>query len=222
MTASFTESIVEEATLGWFDELGYAIAHGPDIAPGEPNAGRAAYSDVVLVERLRAALARINPAIPAEALEEALRKVLGAGLDSPSLFENNRRFHKLLTDGVDVETRRADGSIAGDKVWLIDFDEPGDNDWLAVNQFTVIENRNNRRPDIVIFVNGLPLGAIELKNAADENATIRGAFNQIQTYKRDIAGLFPHNEILVISDGLEARAGTLTADWERFMPWRTV
>jgi type I restriction enzyme R subunit len=183
MTAPFTESIVEEATLGWFDELGYAIAHGPNIATGEPDAERAAYGDVALVERLRAALARINPAIPTEALEEAVRKALGAGLDSPNLFENNRRFHKLLTDGVDVEYRRADGSIAGDKVWLIDFDEPGDNDWLAVNQFTVVEHVRathaspQRRPDIVIFVNGLPLGVIELKNAADENATIRGAFN---------------------------------------------
>ena len=141
--------------------------------------------------------------------------------ETPSLVENNRRFHKLLTDGVDVEYRRPDGSIAGDKVWLIDFDSPERNDWLAVNQFTVVENKHNRRADIVVFVNGLPLAVIELKNAGDENATIRGAFNQLQTYKNDIPGLFATNELLVISDGLEARVGTLTADWERFMPWRT-
>ena len=177
---------------------------------------------MVLVDRLRAALARINPHVPADALDEALRRLLNVGHDTPNLIENNRRWHQLLVDGVDVEFKRPDGSIAGDKVWPIDFDQIDRNDWLVVNQFTVIEDKRNRRPDVVIFVNGLPLGVIELKNAADENATLRGAFNQLQTYKREIPSLFPTNELLIISDGLEARAGTLTADWERFMPWRTI
>ena len=217
---SITESVVEEATRSWFEELGYAVLHGPNIAPGEPAAERSSYGDVILIDRLRSALARINPNIPADALEDAVRKVIRS--ESPNLFENNRRFHKMLTEGVDVEYRRQDGSIAGDKAWLVDFSEPGNNDWVVVNQFTVIENKRNRRPDVVIFVNGLPLGVIELKNPGDENATIKGAFNQLQTYKKDIPGLFPYNEVFVISDGLEARAGTLTADWERFMPWRTI
>jgi type I restriction enzyme, R subunit len=221
MTAArFCESTVEEATLDWFEGLGYAVLHGPDIAPGELHAERASYGDVVLVDRLRSALARINPGIPADAIEEALRKVCRT--ESPSLFENNRRFHRFLADGVDVEYSRPDGSIAGDKVWLVDFETPSNNDWLVVNQFTVVEDRNNRRPDVVVFLNGLPLGVIELKNPADENATVKGAFNQLQTYKKDIPSLFPFNEVLVISDGLEARVGSLTADWERFMPWRTV
>ena len=215
---SFTESVVEDATLEYFAELGYSIAHGPDIAPGEPMQERASYGDVVLIDRLRVALARINPRIPADALDEAARKVLNAGHVSPALFENNHRFHQLITDGVSVEYKRPDGSIAGDQVWLIDFDHIDNNNWLVVNQYTVIENKNNRRPDVVIFVNGLPLGVIELKNTADEKATIHHAFKQFQTYKHDIPALFPYNEILVISDGTAARAGTLTADWERFIP----
>ena len=154
---------------------------------------------------------------------EALRKVTRT--ETPSLIENNRRFHKLLVDGIDVEYRRPDGSIAGDKVWLFDFDQPERNDWLAVNQFTVIENKHEptgMTTSAVVFVNGLPLGLIELKNPGDENATTKGAFNQLQVYKKDIPSLFPFNGILVVSDGLEARVGTLTADWEWFMPWRTI
>ena len=192
----------------------------PTLLQGESKAERASYSDVMLVGRLRSALARINPDIPPDALDEVIRKISRS--DTPNLFENNRRFHQQLTGGVDVEYHANDGRIIHDKAWLIDFSDPGNNDWLAVNQFTVVENNTNRRCDVVIFVNGLPLGVIELKNPGDENATIRGAFNQLQTYKKDIPVLFPYNEILVISDGLEARAGTLTADWERFMPWRTI
>jgi type I restriction enzyme R subunit len=217
---SISESTVAAAALTWFEGLGYEILHGPDIAPGEPAAERSDYSEVVLEGRLRTALARLNPSIPETAIDEAARKVMRS--ETSSLVENNRRFHKLLTDGIDVEYRRPDGSIAGDKVWLFDFDQPERNDWLVVDQFTVIENKHNRRPDLVVFLNGMPLAVIELKNPGDENATTRGDFNQLQTYKKDIPSLFAFNETLVISDGLEARVGTLTADWERFMPWRTI
>ena len=222
MTAAIIhESTVEDAALAWFGELGYAVLHGPDITPEQPHAERATYSDVVLVDRLRSALAAINPAVRPDAREDAIRKVLRAGLDSPSLCVNNHRFHRFLVDGVPV-AYQAEGRTVHDQVWLVDFENPETNDWLAVNQFTVIENKINRRPDVVVFVNGLPLGVIELKNPADENATVKGAFNQLQTYKHDIPGLFPYNEVLVVSDGVQARAGTLTADWDRFMPWRTV
>lgn len=217
---TFTESIVEDAALDWLAELGYAIAHGQEIAPGEPRAERESFGDVVLVGRLRAALARLNPGLPEEAREDALRQTLRVA--GPGLVESNRRFHALLVGGVPVEVKRPDGSTAGERAWLVDFDMPARNDWLAVNQFTIIEGRANRRPDIVVFVNGLPLATLELKNAADENATIAGAWNQFQTYKRDIPALYVYNEALVISDGLEARLGSLTADFERFMPWRTV
>jgi type I restriction enzyme R subunit len=215
----FTETTVEDAALEIFEGLRYTILHGPTIAPGEMFAERANYTDVVLVERLRKALSDINSKIPVEAIEEAIRKVLHP--DSPSLIENNRRFHRFLTDGISVEYR-GDGRIVHDQVRLFDFDKPEKNDWVAANQFTIIENRSNRRPDIIVFVNGIPLGVIELKNLADENITVRDAFRQFQTYQRDIPSLFPYNEVLMISDGLEARIGTLTSGWERFMPWRTV
>ena len=220
MTTGVVESTVEEAALSWFEELGYAVVHGPDLAPGELFTERESYGDVVLVKRLREALTRINPQTPADALEEAVRRVLHP--ETASLVENNRRFHKMLAEGVNVEYQRPDGSIAGDQVYLIDFDDPGNNDWAAINQFTIVENRINRRPDILVFINGLSLGVIELKNIGDENATVRGALNQINTYKKDISNLFTYNEIVVISDGIHAKAGTLTSDWERFMPWRTV
>jgi len=215
------ESDVENAVLAWFEELEYAIFHGREIAPEQINAERQSFADIVLEERLRAQLTQINPKIPFDAIETAIRKVVNIGLESPSLFENNRRFHKLLSDGIDVEYQ-VQGRVIYDKVWLIDFDNIENNNWLAVNQFTIIENNRDRRPDVVIFINGLPLAVIELKNPAEESATIKGAFNQLQTYQQDIPSLFPYNEILVISDGLTARVGTLTADWERFMPWRTI
>jgi type I restriction enzyme, R subunit len=220
MTRYLSESAAEAAALSWLRELGYDALHGPDIAPGEPAAERSDFSEIVLADRLRSALMRLNPQIPEAALGEAFRKITRA--ETPSLVENNRRFHRLLTDGVDVEYRRPDGSIAGDKVWLFDFAHPEWNDWLAVNQFTVIENKHNRRADLVVFVNGMPLAVLELKNPGDENATVKEAFNQLQTYKKDIPALFHLNEMMVISDGLDARVGTITANWERFMPWRTV
>ena len=217
---SLNESIVEDAALEWFGELGYAVGHGPHLAPGEPAAERDSFSEVVLVGRLRAAMARLNPAIPEEAREEALRKVLRVG--TPSLFQTNRAFHRMLRDGVPVEYPRPDGSIAGDHVRLVDFAEVRANDWLAVNQFTVIEGQHNRRPDIVVFVNGLPLGLIELKNAADEDATIWSAYAQLQTYKAEIPSLLHYNAALVVSDGLQARMGSVTANQEWFKVWRTI
>ncbi len=215
----FTESIIEETGLLWLKDLGYSILFGGDIAPEEHNAEREDYGEVALAGRLKAALKRINPGIPAEALEDAFRKITRP--TSPSLVGNNRAFHKMLADGIEVEYRQ-DGRIKGDKAWMIDFENPENNNWLAVNQFTVVENHINRRPDIVIFVNGLPLAVIELKNAADEKATIWSAFHQLQTYKNDITPLFVYNEALIISDGTHARIGALTADKERFMPWKTI
>jgi len=216
------ESLVEEATLSWLEGLGYAVKHGPEIAPGEPAAERADYGQVVLEDRLRQALVRLNPRLPVEALDEALRKILRVGHESPLLLENNHAFHRMLVDGVQVEYRRRDGSIAGDLAPLLDYDDPQANDWLAVNQFTVAEGQAARRPDVVLFVNGLPLAVIELKNPADEQATLWTAHNQLQTYKHQIPGLFAYNEALVISDGLQARMGSLTAGREWFLPWKTI
>lgn len=224
--AGFTESTVESAALDWFENLGYAVAPGASIAPGAPADERESYHEVILSKRLRDALARLNPTIPTDALEEAFRKVTRTG--SPSLVRNNRAFHRMLVDGVDVEYQ-SEGRMVPDEARLVDFEEPDNNDWLAVNQFTVIENvgahgyaPSTRRPDIVIFLNGLPVAVIELKNPADENATIWTAFNQLQTYKQQIPSLFIFNEALVISDGLEARIGSLTGDHEWFLPWRTI
>ncbi len=217
---SLDESTVEAAALEWFESLGYAIGHGPHLAPGEPAAERDSFGDVVLAGRLREAIARLNPAIPADAREDALRKILHVA--SPSLVQTNRAFHQMLRDGVPVEYRRKDGSIAGDNVRLVDFGKADANDWFAVNQFTVIEGPINRRPDIVVFVNGLPLGVLELKNAAEEEATTFDAFKDLQIYKEQIPSLFHTNAVLVASDGTDARIGTLSADWERMMPWRTI
>jgi len=229
---SLTESIVEDAALTWFGELGYSClgaealtpTHAPHPLPastsGRGAGERESYGEVVLVGRLREALRQLNPAIPEEAREEALRKVLRVG--TPSLVQTNRAFHRLLRDGVDVEYARPDGSTKHDKVWLVDFSDVRANDWLAVNQFTVIEGQHNRRPDIVVFINGLPLALIELKNAADEDATIWSAYSQLQTYKAEIPSLLAYNATLVVSDGLQARMGSLTANQEWFKVWREI
>ena len=214
------ESHIEEAALVWLRELGYSIMGGPEIAPDSHATERASYGDVILVERLRQAIARLNPALPEGARADAFRRVIQA--ESPSLIAENRRLHKAMVEGVDVEYFGEDGVIRGEQARLIDFTDPDANDWLAVNQFTVIEDKANRRADIVVLLNGLPVAVIELKNPGDENATIEGAFNQLQTYKAQISSLFRTNAALVISDGITARLGSLTADRERFMPWRTV
>jgi len=216
---SICESHIEELALDWFEELAWSVLHGPDIAPDEPASERASYSEVILRGRLESAMDSLNPKLPAQAKEEALRKVLVA--DSPSLILRNRSFHRMLTDGVTVEVAE-EGSVRGERVKLIDFDNPEANDWLVVNQFTVIEGQHTRRPDIVAFVNGLPLAVIELKNPADENATIETARKQFETYKAEIPLLFNTNELLVISDGREARLGTITSPREWFLPWKTI
>ncbi len=217
---SITESIIEDAALSWLEDCGYSLQSGPAIAPGELLAERDRYDQVVLEGRLRQALAQLNPTLPQEALDEAFRKLLRA--DAPTIEGRNHIVHRFFVDGAPVEYRRADGSIAGAQVRVLDFDNPDNNDWLAVNQFTVIENKHNRRPDIIIFINGLPLAVIELKNAADENATIWSAFQQLQTYKQEIPSLFAFNAALLISDGVQARIGTLTSNREWFQPWRTI
>ncbi len=219
MTHIITESEVEQVTLDILSDLKYKVIYGPDIAPDGPKPERHSYTDVILIDRLREAVNRFNPNIPAEAKDEAIKRILRT--ESPDLIINNHRFHKVLVDGVDVEYRK-DGRIIGDKVWLFDFDKVNENEFLAVNQFTVIENNINRRPDIVLFVNGLPLVVVELKNPADENATTFTAFKQFQTYKLQIPTLFKFNEILIASDGFDAKAGTITSDWERFLPWKTI
>lgn len=215
------ESQAEIVAVGYFRDLGYDYAFGPDIAPDGERPERADYAQVVLLGRLRAALRRVNPEVPGEAIEDAIRKVTRP--ESPSLVANNRAFHRLLVEGVDVSWME-DGRERHGKVWLVQRDPArlDDNEFLVVNQFTVIEDRRNRRPDVVVFLNGLPVSVIELKNPADETTTIRHAFNQIQTYKADIPSLFTFNEIVAISDGFAAKVGTLTAGWDRFSPWRTV
>jgi len=218
--ALFTESVVEDAALDWLRELGYAVVGGPDAAPGEGSALRAAYADVVFGGALRSALVRLNASLPADAIDDAMRKLLRP--EGSTLEHRNRALHHLLVDGVPVEYRHADGRIAGAQARVIDFDEPASNDWMAVNQFTVVENKHTRRMDVVVFVNGLPLGLIELKNAADENATIAAAFQQLQTYQSELPTLFAYNGLLVVSDGVDARVGTLGAGREWFKPWRTI
>jgi len=218
----FSESVVEDAALAWLQALGYEVLHGPDIAACETGAERndPNYRDVILQGRLRRALARLNPDLPPDAIEDAFRKLTRA--DAPSLVERNRAVHRMLVEGVTIEYRSKDSAIVGTQVRVIDFDAPASNDWLAVNQFTVSEGQHTRRPDVLIFVNGLPLAVIELKNPADENATVWSAFQQLQTYQAQVPALFATNAILLASDGVQARIGSLDAGKEWFKPWRTI
>ena len=218
--STLTEADVEQAALDWLSALGWHAAHGPDIAPGTPNTERSDYGQVVLERRLRDSLVEFNPSLPEAALVDAYRKLTRP--EGATMEARNRAFHRMLVEGVTVEYRAGDGRISGAQVKVIDFDNPAGNNWLAVNQFTVTENRNTRRPDVVLFVNGLPLGVIELKNPADEDATIWTAWQQLQTYKAELPALFSMNEALMVSDGTEARIGTLTSGREWFKPWRTI
>jgi type I restriction enzyme R subunit len=220
MRTNFEESEVEDLTLSWLGGLGYGIEHGPDIAPDGPRPERTGYGQVALEDHLRRALEDLNPDLSRDALADAFRRLMRP--EGATIEARNRAFHRMLIDGVTIEHRRPDGTIAGAQARVIDFDRPENNDWLAVNQFTVVEGEHTRRPDIVLFVNGLPLVVIELKNPADEKATIWTAFQQLQTYKAEIPSLFTFDELLVVSDGLEARMGSLTAGREWFKPWRTI
>lgn len=218
--AYLSEADIEATLLAQLEGLGYARLSDAVIGPDGSAPERVASSDVVLVGRLEQAITRLNPDIPPEARHDALKKIIAS--QSPSLIEENRRLHLALVEGVAVEFYATDGTIRGDKVRLVAFDDPAANDWLAVNQFTVIENGSNRRPDVVLFLNGLPVAVIELKKPGAESATLTAAYNQLQTYKAQIPALFRTNAVLVISDGLTARLGSLTANEERFMPWRTI
>jgi type I restriction enzyme R subunit len=214
-----TEDQLEQETLGWLADVGYTHVYGPDIAPDGSAPERSNYTQVVLVERLRQAIARLNPNVPLVAREDALQQVLN--LETPVLLSANRHFHRLLINGVPVEYQK-DGETRGDFVYLMDFANPDANEWLAVNQFSIKGAKHTRRPDIILFVNGLPLVLLELKNPADLKADIWQAYQQIETYKEQIPDVFQYNEVLVISDGSEAMMGSLSSNAERYMAWRTV
>ena len=217
---TITEHDVEQVALDWLSDIGWQRLNGNEIAPESPGAERDDFGDVVLEGRLRDAIERLNPGLPYEALDDAYRKLMSP--HGTALEVKNESFHRMLVDGVNVEYRDDDGRIRGGLVKVIDFEGVGANDFLAVNQFSVVENRNSRRPDVVLFVNGLPLGLIELKNPTDPDATIWTAWQQLQTYKSELQTLFSMNEVLIVSDGFEARVGTLTAGREWFKPWRTI
>ena len=213
-----TENTIEAFCIELLEKQGYEYIYAPDIAPDSDKPLRSDFDDVLLSSRLSDAVDRINPSIPLEARQEAIKEI--SRIHSPELLSNNERFHRLLTEGVKVSYQK-EGNQRGDLVWLVDFANPENNDFVVANQLTVIENGVNKRPDVVLFVNGLPLVVIELKNAADENATIKSAFKQLQTYKQAIPSLFTYNGLMIISDGLEAKAGALSAGLSRFMSWKT-
>ena len=214
------ENIVEQAALAWFEAVGFDTRKGADVSPGSETPLRDDYERVVLEPRLRAALRKINGHLPEDAIEQAVRVV--SRPPEPTLEQNNRWFHRLLTDGVDVEYRTKDGETRGDKAWLVDFANPAANDLAVVNQFTVKCGNHTRRADLIVFLNGLPIADIELKDPTDERADIWKAYRQIQGYKRDVPPLYWYNELLAISDGDSTRVGSLTAGTDRFSPWRSI
>lgn len=213
-----TENAIENFCIELLEKQGYEYIYAPDIAPDSDDPQRSHFEDVLLSSRLMDAVARINPTIPYDAQQEAIKEI--SRIHSPELLTNNETFHRMLTEGVKVSYQK-EGSQRGDLVWLVDFDNPENNDFVVANQLTVIENGVNKRPDVVLFVNGLPLVVIELKNAADENASVKSAYKQLQTYKASIPSLFTYNGLMIISDGLEAKAGSLSAGLSRFMAWKT-
>ncbi len=214
-SANFYESDVEEAAIAWFKAMGYPYAHGPSLTAERGDDPRQA----LLLTRLEAALRRLNPDLPTSALDEAIRRL--RGLDSRNIDENNHAFHRMLTKGIALEVTHADGGQRGETVWLVDFQNPENNDWLVVNQLTLVGSKT-RRPDVIVYINGLPIAVIELKDPTNPQAKVKGAYNQLQTYKAQIPQLFTANEILVASDGIKTRVGSLTAGWERFGPWRSI
>jgi type I site-specific restriction-modification system R (restriction) subunit len=214
-----TEDQLEQEALGWLTDVGWQHRFGPDLAPDGGAPERTSYRDVLLIDRLRRAIRNLNPNIPQAAREDAIAQLLSLGL--PHLLAANRQFHRLLVGGVPVQYQK-DGETLGDFVRMLDWAKPGRNEWLAVNQFSIQGPKHTRRPDIILFVNGLPLVLLELKNPADLNADVWKAYDQIQTYKEQIADTFQYNEVLVISDGTDTLLGSLSADPERFMAWRTI
>ena len=218
--SAFNENVVELAALEYFAELGYRTIHGPDIAPGEPDAERESYEDVFLWGRLRDAIRRINPGTAPGLIDEAIKRVRRAESQSP--IDENYRLHQLITEGVPVEHRDADGMLRTTRLGLVDFDQPDNNDWVAVNQFTIVENGKNRRPDVLVLVNGMPLALLELKNPAAEHATLKSAWNQVQTYRKDIPSVFVPNAVTVISDGTSAAMSSYTGAFEHYAPWKTI
>ena len=218
MNEKITENAIEELAIQLMESQGFEYIYAPDIAPDSDTPERSSFEDVLLQDRLQSAVSRINPDIPPEARNDAIKEI--QRLNSPELIANNETFHRMLTEGITVAFQK-DGRSRGDLVWLIDFKHPDNNEFVVANQFTVIENNVNKRPDVILFINGLPLVVIELKNPADENATVRSAFKQLQTYKHAIPSLFAYNGIMIISDGLEAKAGTISSGFTRFMAWKT-
>ncbi len=216
----YNESELEIAAFEWLEELDYEIVEGPDIAPDGDYVERESFHDVVLVDRLRDALQKVNPTVDKKVIEEAIQRIIANA--SPNLILNNKQFHKLVTDGIEIQTQGTGGYNPTVSVYIFDFDNPKNNDFMAVSQFTIIEGQANKRPDVIVFVNGLPLVVIELKNATNEDVDITDAYNQLQTYKQAIPTLFRYNAFLIASDGINARVGSLTANEERFMKWRTV
>lgn len=218
---TYAESALEEVLLHWLGELGWDYIPGPILAPDGEAPERQSWDDTLLQRRLRAALAKLNPELPSETIDDAYRRV--TTLPGSTVETINQAFHRYVTDGVPVEyVSESEGRVVGDRARLFDLENVDNNDWLAVNQLTIVENRNTRRPDVVLYVNGLPLVSVELKKFGDENATLQGAYNQFQTYKAQIPSLFHWNELLIISDGAEARMGTITSPFERFSPWKTI
>lgn len=217
MRNSITENEIEEVAISWLQNLGYEYVLGTDISPDGAFPERE-YTEVVLAQRLGNAIDRLNPDLSFDAKDAAIKKVLRT--ESPDALINNETFHKYLTEGVEVDVRKEDG-VRGEQVILVDFENPLNNEFLVVNQFTVVEGNVNKRPDLILFINGLPLVVIEIKNATDENATVKSAFNQLQTYKQYIPSLFTYNSLLIATDGWDALCGTVTSDWSRFMSWKT-
>lgn len=218
--SAFNENTVELAVLEYFAELGYRTLHGPDIAPGEPGAERDSYEEVFLWGRLRGAIRRINPGTSPALVDEAIKRVRRAESQSP--IDENYRLHQLITEGVPVEHRDTDGALRTTRLWLMDFDQPENNDWVAINQFTIVENGKNRRPDVLVLVNGMPLALLELKNPAAEHATLKSAWNQVQTYRQDIPSVFVPNAVTVISDGTSAAMSSYAGAFEHYAPWKTI
>jgi len=214
-----TEAHLEDLVLGYLAEEGWQVAYGPDLAPGEATAERHDYRDVVLVDRLRSSIEILNPDLPSNAVDEAVKTVLRP--ESQAVMMENWRAYQLLTQGVPVEYRASDGAIREVRAHLVDWEHPKNNDLMAINQFTIV-GKSERRPDVMLFVNGLPLVVMELKRPGEQNATLRGAFNQVRTYMSQIPDAFTWNQITVISDGVQARAATCTAAWEHYAPWKTI